>query len=305
MKKENVSIHGKNYTLYIGYQNDEKLRSEFNRLTQEVWNFDFENYYQSGFWDNTCQLYSLFDGERIVSHTTVSLFIGNFEGKTKKLIQLGTVMTDEAYQKQGLSRFLMERIMTDFKGKHDGMFLFANETVLDFYPKFGFNPVSEFEAFQHLKNLNISEKYEKRKLDLDQQKDLKLFEKLVENAASNTLFPVKSKALTFFYCYANPEMGYKDSVYYIEELNCIVITEVDHLRLRILEIFSPGKVNVNQIISAFTDIPFEEVILGFTPEQSGFEYRKWQNDDLYLFVTSELQEIFEQQILIIPILSHT
>lgn len=68
MKTENVSISNKNYTLHIRYQDHEKLRLEFNRLTQKVWNFDFENYYQSGFWDENCILYSIFDGNSIVSH---------------------------------------------------------------------------------------------------------------------------------------------------------------------------------------------------------------------------------------------
>ncbi|CAH0250993.1 hypothetical protein [Chryseobacterium sp. Bi04] len=105
MKTENVSISHKNYTLYTQYQNNEKLRLEFNRLTQKVWEFDFENYYQSGYWDGNCILYSLFDGDTIASHTTGSLFTGNSIGETKTLIQLGTVMTDADYQKQGLSRF--------------------------------------------------------------------------------------------------------------------------------------------------------------------------------------------------------
>ncbi|MEJ5105905.1 GNAT family N-acetyltransferase [Chryseobacterium sp. MYb328] len=305
MKTESVSISNKNYTLYIQYQDQEKLRLEFNRLTQNVWEFNFENYYQSGFWDDSCILYSLFDGDIIVSHTTVSLFDGNIEGKSKKLVQLGTVMTDESYQNRGLSRFLMEKILHDFKGKTDGIFLFANETVLDFYPKFGFIPVQEFEAFQAFENLDFLKKTTKRKLELDQEADLKLFEYLVENAVSNTAFPTKSKGLAFFYCYANPEMGYKDSVYLIEELNCAVVIEIQDKTLHILEIFSPEKTNLSEVIAAFDDILLDEVVLGFSPEQRYFQYRPWKDDDLQLFVTPELKSVFEKNSLIIPVLSHT
>lgn len=305
MKTENVSINNKNYTLYIQYQNNEKLRLEFNRLTQKVWEFDFENYYQSGYWDDNCILYSLFEGETIVSHITVSVFAGNSRDETKTLVQLGTVMTDKSYQKQGLNRFLMERILKDFKGRNDGIFLFANETVLDFYPKFGFVPVQEFEAFLPIKNLTFRERPDKRKLDLDKEKDLKLFENLVENATPNTAFQTKNNGLTFFYCYADPELGYKDSIYFMEALNCAAVIKTEEQALHILEVFSPDAIDIMRVIAAFTDIPFDEAVLGFTPEQVKLNYRKWKDGDLQLFVTQELVPVFEEQQLIVPVLSHT
>ncbi|MDR2235217.1 MAG: GNAT family N-acetyltransferase [Chryseobacterium sp.] len=305
MKTEKISLHGKNYTLYIQYQHHEKLRFEFNRLTREFWDFDFENYYQSGFWDESCILYSLFDGDRIVAHTTVSLLAGNTGGEEKNLVQIGTVMTDEKYQKRGLSRFLMERIQKDFEGKNGGMFLFANETVLDFYPRFGFAPVKEYEAFLRIENGIFSKNLKIRKLDLDCQHDLDLFEKLVENSFPNTAFPAKSKSLTFFYCYANPEIGYKDLIYFIEELNCAVVAEAEGSALRIIEIFSPEKVSIHEIIPAFSEMLFSEVIPGFSPNQENFEYREWKDEDLQLFVSPELQHLFGQQPLKIPTLSHT
>jgi GNAT superfamily N-acetyltransferase len=194
MKTENIKIKDKNYTLYKQYQQHEKLRLEFNRMTQDFWNFDFENYYQSGFWDENCIIYSLFDGDKIVSHITVSLFIK----EEKTVMQLGTVMTDKDYQKQGLNRFLMERITTDFKDKIEGTFLFANDTVLEYYPKFGLVPVSEFEHFQTKKNTALIQKHTKRKLDLENKIDFNLFETLVENSVANSQFQTKSKGLSFF-----------------------------------------------------------------------------------------------------------
>ncbi|MDN3693639.1 GNAT family N-acetyltransferase [Chryseobacterium tructae] len=304
MKTEYVSINNKNYILHLQYQDDEKLRLEFNRLTQKVWKFDFENYYQSGFWDDSCILYSLFDDDAIASHITVNLFKSNIDGEFKNFIQLGTVMTDEAYQKKGLSRFLMEKILHDFKGKHDGIFLFANETVLDFYPKFGFTPTKEFEAFQVIENLDLSIQYKKRKLELDEENDLKLFEELVEHTISNTIFPTKNKSITFFYCYASPEMGYKNSIYFIEELHCAVVIETQDKALHIVEIFSPEEINLNHVIAAFDDIPFDEVVLGFSPKHKGFQYRLWK-DDVQLFVTPELLLVFEKYQVIVPLLSHT
>ncbi|WP_326717516.1 GNAT family N-acetyltransferase [Vagococcus jeotgali] len=63
--------------------------------------------------------------------------------KKHQVLQLGTVMTKETYRDQGLSRRLIEEILKDYQGKVDMIFLFANETVLEFYPKFGFSRVME------------------------------------------------------------------------------------------------------------------------------------------------------------------
>ncbi|WP_300669138.1 GNAT family N-acetyltransferase [Soonwooa sp.] len=302
MKQENIVLNNKNYTLYINYQNDEKRRLEFNGMTQEFWGFDFENYYQSGFWDDTCILYSLFDGDKIVSHTTVSLF----KNESKTLLQLGTVMTDVDYQNQGLSRYLVERISEDFKGKNDGIFLFASETVLDFYPKFGFVAVPEFEHFLIFEKNNSISKFSRKQLDLDNKTDLKLFENLVENAIPNSQFPTKNKSLTFFYCFAYPEMSFKDSIYYIEDLDAAVVAQLEDETLFIIDIFSKNEVNLDDVINAFSDFNFKEVMFGFTPKNTqNLQVRNYKDEDLQLFVSPDLAKEFENNPLKIHLLSHT
>lgn len=302
MTTENIKIKDKNYTVYKQYQQNEKLRLEFNRMTQDFWGFDFENFYQSGFWDDKCILYSLFDGDKIVSHITASFF----EKEQKTVMQLGTVMTDPNYQNQGLNRFLMERITTDFKDKIEGVFLFANDTVLDYYPKFNLVPVSELEHFQTKKNTEFIQKHTKRKLDLENEKDLNLFEILVENSVANSKFQTKSKGLSFFYCYSYPEMGFKNNIYFIEELNCATVVQLEEEAFHIVEIFSPNEIKMNDLISAFADLSFKDVILGFTPKQTiGFQYRDYKEEDLQLFVSPELQSLFKENQLRINSLSHT
>ncbi len=302
MIMENILIKDKNYRLCIGYQDNETLRLEFNRMTQHFWGFDFENYYQSGFWDDKCILYSLFDEDKIVAHITVSLF----EQEGKKLIQLGTVMTDENYQRQGLSSFLLRRISSDFVHQTKGMFLFANNEVLDFYPKFDFFPVPEYTAFKTVKNTNMTTVLTKRKLNLDNAEDLKLVENLVEQAVSNTEFQTKSKGLALFYCYAYPAMGFKESIYYIEEWNCAVVAQVENNILYMIELFSTNEVDLNAVINAFADFSFTEVVFGFTPKHTeGLEWRIWKEDDLQLFVTQELLSFFEEERMKVATLSHT
>ncbi|SKB90411.1 Acetyltransferase (GNAT) domain-containing protein [Sphingobacterium nematocida] len=305
MTQENIQISGDNYSLYIQYQKEETLRLEFNRMTNEFWGFDFENYYQSGYWDEKCILYSLFDGDKIISHATVSLFDVMLMGEQKKLAQIGTVMTDTLYQKRGLGRFLMKRIQADFADKIDGMFLFANETVLDYYPKFGLVPASEFIAVQQGADIKSNSQLSNRKLNLDDTDDLNLFERLVESSISNSALTCKSKGLSFFYTYAYPDMGYKDSLYFIPELDCAVVVELEASNLRIVELFSANKVNLQEVIASLGNFTFDKIALGFTPLQDGFDFEVWQDDDLHLFVSPNLRQAFDENKLVIPFLSHT
>ncbi|EQB92124.1 GNAT family N-acetyltransferase [Elizabethkingia anophelis] len=300
-----INIGGHNYTLAIGYHEDEVLRKEFNRLTQEVWKFDFENYYQLGLWDDNCIIYSLFDKKRIVSHVTVSLFYTEIRGEKKKILQFGTVMTDSEYRNRGLSRFLMEQVIADFGEKTDGMLLFANKSVLDFYPKFGFQAAKEYQAFKNIISENLTSSLEIRKLDMNRREDIELLTRRIENSIPNTQLVLQNSAVSLLYCYAYPKFGYTNSVYYIENLDTAVVASVEANVLEITEIFSANIIDLQDVIGAFSHEKFTSVRLGFTPLEKGFEYELLVHDDLVLYISEELQNLFAKQELAVPFLSHT
>jgi hypothetical protein len=105
---ESIAAAGKNYRLVSNYKLDDELRNKFNLLAQKVWGFDFEKWYKSGYWEDNCLLYSLLHDDKMVSHITVSVIEFIVLGERKKFVQLGTVMTDENYRKQGLNKIFME-----------------------------------------------------------------------------------------------------------------------------------------------------------------------------------------------------
>lgn len=59
-------------------------------------------------------------------------------------------MTDCEYRNKGISRKLMDKVLQDWKDKCDAIYLYANDSVLDFYPKFGFIKAKEY---QYSKNI--------------------------------------------------------------------------------------------------------------------------------------------------------
>lgn len=142
---------GKDYYVFAkGYKDDNKLRESFNELTQNTYGFDFEEWYKSGYWNDKYIPYSIIDKDRVVANVSVNTVYFNILGQEKLCIQIGTVMTDTEYRGRGLSRFLLERVIKEWKDKCEMIYLFANDSVLDFYPKFGFEKEQEYISYKYI-----------------------------------------------------------------------------------------------------------------------------------------------------------
>ena len=127
-----------NKSIEINYRDNDALRASFNELAGKVFGLSFENWYQNGFWKDNYIPYSVVIDGKVVANVSVNRCDVNYNGETKSLIQLGTVMTDPDHRGKGYARELMEKIISDYEGKVDGMYLFANDSVTSFYPLFGF-----------------------------------------------------------------------------------------------------------------------------------------------------------------------
>jgi GNAT superfamily N-acetyltransferase len=141
-----VIVNGEAYTCVTDYKENDELRKSFNVLTQKTYKFDFEFWYHYGYWGDKYIPYSLLKDNKVVANAFVNIIDFTILGEDKRYIQIGTVMTGQEYRGKGLSRFLMERILKDWESRCDLIYLFANESVLDFYPKFGFIPMGEYQC---------------------------------------------------------------------------------------------------------------------------------------------------------------
>ena len=97
-------------------RDNDAQRAAFNALTRQTFGFDFQDWYNAGHWGDFYIPHTLFDGERAVANVSVNLMRFDMGGVKKNYIQLGTVMTDENYRGQGLSRWIMERILEEYAG---------------------------------------------------------------------------------------------------------------------------------------------------------------------------------------------
>lgn len=286
-----------NYEFISDYKHDKELRISFEALAQKTFGIRFEEWYQLGFWREAYIPYSIMDGRRIISNVSVNKMSFDCNGRRKFFLQLGTVMTDTEFRGKGLNRLLIERILADYKDICDGIYLFANDSVLDYYPKFGFEKAAEYQYSKKVRNTG-----EKRAVQwpMTDKSSYAYMEERIRKSWKNSLFEMDNVGLYLFYL----TYFMKNSVYYIEELKTYVIAEEEEGTLFLHQVISEQEAELDRIIAAFGK-NITKIVLGFTPLSSkGFDREELKEEDTTLFILGKGWEEFRKGQLRFPALSH-
>lgn len=70
-----ITHKGQTYSYITNYREHTLYRHQLNQLTRKIYHFDFENWYQDGYWQEQYIPYSLIDGGKIISNVSISLLI--------------------------------------------------------------------------------------------------------------------------------------------------------------------------------------------------------------------------------------
>lgn len=297
---EEVLIKNKKYYFIKAFKDNEFLRKSYNTLTKKTYGFDFEQWYENGYWGDDYIPYSLIDNDNIVANVSISIINYLVLGQHKKYIQIGTVMTDSNYRNKGLARYLLKRVIEEWNNKCDMVYLFANNKVLDFYPKFGFKAIKEYGYSIEISNNSNGIAAEKLDMSLDSNRAL------VVNSVNNTnpiakISMLKNSELIMFYCLS----FMSNNVYYLKEQDTIVIAEFKKDTLCIYDIFSTTEVNLDTIVKSLANKEIKTVILGFTPNNiENYNVNLLHDEDTTLFVMEDKEELFKNNKLMFPVLSH-
>lgn len=287
----------RNYEVISGYRGDDKLRASFNQLAGETFGLDFEDWYQNGYWSDAYNPYSIvIDGE-VAANVSVNRTDFIWKGEKIRLIQLGTVMTREKYRNMGLSRRIMDEVLEDCK-QADGIYLFANDSVLDFYPRFGFRRAEEY---QYKRELAIGKEGTMRQVPMREKKDWDRVERAVRDSACNSALNLDGNSgLIMFYL----TKFMRENVYYDEALNAYAVAEREGEELLLYQVFSEEKADILRVAQAFGK-EVKRVGLGFTPlDADGFKAERLCQEDTTLFVRGRVFDDLEAGRFMIPLLAY-
>ncbi len=317
-----------------------KLRQSFNRLALQTWGFDFEDWYQNGYWGTRYIPYAMVCQGQVVANVSVNLMTFAGPDGIHRYIQLGTVMTSPEYRLRGLSRRLMEEIDRDYEGKAEGFYLFANDSVLDFYPRFGYRAVKETgysmalpagtaeagggAAHNNAGNRSMQEPFSTgigsaqtrassrigsfalqrpcaRRVSVKTPGERMALEQAIARSAVCGRFDMRENpGLILFYV----TKFMQENVYVIPSLDAYVIAEAEDDTLLLHGIFAPSPVDPALAAAAFGR-GFRRLQLGFTPaDPSGYTGSAVQEEDTTLFIRGAWLEGFEGEAKRFPTLSH-
>ena len=280
------------------YRDNQELRSSFNALAEQTFDgLNFEGWYQNGFWGDNYDPHSIVIDGKVVANVSVNRCDLELGGRRYHILQLGTVMTAPEYRGRGLSRAIMEFIEPQLAAA-DGVYLFGNEGVVDFYPKFGFRRGREME---YRKSVSQSAPAAAERVSMDGPA---AWEKLAEAMEKSTFREgckmVGNPELIFFYV----SQFMQESVWYLPGLDAWAVAELEEGDLTIYNVFADEGVTVDDVIAAFGP-EVKTVVLGFAPESAeGWEVLELHEEDCNFFVRGEVFAEFEARLLRIPSLSH-
>lgn len=284
------------YQLVKQVKDDLQLRNSFIDLAKSTFDLSFQDWYQKGYWPDNYIPYCLIDHNQVVANVSANLMDFSWRGQRRRYLQIGTVMTNEKYHHQGLARKLMETVLSDWQTKIDAIYLFANDSVLNFYPKFGFVEAKEYQ--QQIIARPITGDF--RRLDMEKEADKELLRHFYQHSNPYSAFSMEDNyGLLMFYC----DEFLRNNLYYSEQNQVVVVAENDGTTFTCWDIFGSPQQSLQTILNQLVDKKMT-IQLGFTPVINDLQFHVHKENDETLFVYRAGENLFSDEKLMFPLLSH-
>lgn len=241
---------------------------------------DFRPWYRRGGWTAAYGAHGLLEGDALVANVSVMRTPVIIEGRELRGAQLGAVGTVPESRGRGLQRPLMERVLAELAGSADLVFLYANDSVLEFYPRFGFRRVEEtsFELEVALEPAADPAPT----LDLDSSAQVAAW----MAACARSVPPTERVGLRDYGSVAlwHACAFYPGEVRELREGECYAVSVRRGDTLVLLDLAAPRRFDLLPVLPRLIDAPVSRVRFGFCPEAwcpAARPVRPW-NDALFV-----------------------
>lgn len=289
--------------LVSNYMRDDTLRHALNDLTKKTFGFDFESWVTGGYFEGDYIPYSFIEDGTIISNVSANRMTFLQNGVEKNYIQIGTVMTDKAYRRQGLAKKLMDHVVKQYKDSCDGFYLFANLDAVDFYDKYGFSKETEYRY--SIKN-EFCMKKSAGEIFMpvntgDKEMKQKYMDMVRRSAVNSSLEQLNKFGLQMFY---TADM---ENIYYAKDMDCFIVADMEENTLLLQSIICENYVTLLDVLQRVRG-EYHKCQLGFTPALKDMDICVAEQydgaDDYRLFYLGEQLKSIENEKLYFPELSH-
>lgn len=238
-----------------------KLKESFFKLAYDTFDLNFEKWDELGYWNDTYCPYVFEVNGEIAANVSTSSGTMILDGRQYKAVQIGTVMTNPKFQGRGLSRQLMEKVMENQMNANI-VYLFANKTVLNFYPKFGFETRTQSIFTVDKKDITTTPT-EVKKVSLDDKTTRNVFYEttVFRKPVSQKMSMIQNENIVMFHALTQ----YRDCIYYVPKFRtCVILNETGRY-VELIDVISKESVDLQEILASLP-IQAEKIRLCFTPD---------------------------------------
>lgn len=265
------------------YRDDDTFREAYFRFVSRVFSTaDFREWYARGCWPGEYNPVSIVVGDEVVSNISLSRMSLLIDNRPVSGIQLGAVGTVKEYRGRGLSRLLMEYVMEKHADTADVLFLFGNDDVVDFYPRFGFEPHGE-SVFVRERAIPKS-RFAGRRLDVVSSDDWALLsDRIARRSPLTRLFGAVSYDFVTLWHVLNLHPRH---VWYVKEYDLVAIVSEREGVAHVWDLIFSEPVDIERALAAILPSDtISAVHYYFAPDVVAFEYDRLDDvPNSHLFV---------------------
>jgi predicted N-acetyltransferase YhbS len=222
------------------------------------------------------------------------------DGETRNGYQIGAVATHPDHGNRGLARLLMKKVLSELDTPDQPVILFANPSVLDFYPRFGFGRLAQTAFIGYIDLLPAGTLAPS--LDLARSTDRAwLADHCARASAIGQSFAAHDYYPTLlFHLTRQPRI-----VFRLDSFGAVVIAQQDGERLLIEDLLATRPFSLEDALPNVIAKPVRTVEFGFHPEAWWPDAESQALDDREspLFVRGVVAEVKEP--VRFPDLAHT
>ena len=253
-----------------------------------------------GGWVDGYDVFAMVVDKQIVSTVGRQSMRYVINGETRRGYQIGAVATHASHRNHGLARLLMKKVLSQLDAPDQPVILFANSSVLNFYPRFGFRRIAQTAFIGHTDLHPVGPLAPS--LDLTRPADRAWLADHCARAgvvgqsfAARDYYPV-----LLFHLTRQPRMAFR-----LDSFGAVVIAQQNGERLLIEDLFATRPFSLREALPHVCAQPVRTIEFGFHPEAwwPDAESQSLDEDGSPLFVLGAATEVKEP--VRFPDLAHT
>lgn len=245
----------------VSRHSDPAYEQMLDNLIKETFGFSFAPWFARKLWDERYESYSIIQDGKMLSNICIYKTDMLVRGQTIRANQFGAVATRKSERGKGLSRLLMNHILSLYPDTP--VFLYANPSVINFYPRFGFRQVPMFRPGIPVTINNTIDKAVKYSPD-DEFIVKVLNGKRIYSEITDCR---NSQSVQIFHLL----MDYSDGIYYLPKCSAVIVAEQEQGKLFLADVITPEPISFDELKEELPFSGVEYVEFGFCPDWLGVE----------------------------------